>query len=294
MPIKLSLSSNEPLSVAADVLILGVREGAALKGGSLGELAKALGPAFGRAVKREDFTGKKDQTLELSTGGTKLRPAKVLLVGLGSGAMTEPDVRLLVARGTRWALGAKASSVAVALPEVAGAERAAAEGVVLGAYRFTKYLTGERLPKTQIERATLVLHGKITKEAREAVQLGQHVAESICIARDLINEPPNELYPEMLAKRAVEVCKERGLPVTVMDPPALEKKGMKLILAVGQGSAKGPRLVHMTYKPAVTMGGPQRSPKPPRAPSRSWSSSARGSPSTRAASASSRRLAWRR
>jgi leucyl aminopeptidase len=249
MPIKLSLSSSEPLHVAADVLILGVSEGASLKEGALGELSKALGPSFGRTVKREDFTGKKDQTLEVSTGGTDLKPGKVLLVGLGSAAMSAPDVRVFAAKGARYALGTKATSIAVAVPEAPGGERAAAEGVVLGAYRFTKYLTGDRVPKTQIERATVVVHGKITKEARDAVSLGQHVGEAICIARDLINEPPNELYPEALANRAVQVCRERALDVTVMDPAALEKKGMKLILAVGQGSVKGPRLVHMKYKP---------------------------------------------
>jgi leucyl aminopeptidase len=53
----------------------------------------------------------------------------------------------------------------------------------------------------------------------------------------------------VLADRAVEMCKERGLEVTVMDKAALTKKGMKLILAVAQGSVRDPRLVHMTYKP---------------------------------------------
>jgi leucyl aminopeptidase len=248
MPIKFSLSSTEPLSVAADLLVLGVKEGAPHKDGPLGELAKALGPSFARLLKREDFTGKKDQTLEVSTGASDLKPAKVLLVGLGSAALSEPEVRVFAAKGTRFALGAKASSLAITVPDAPGAERAVAEGVVLGAYRFTKYLTGDRIPKVQLERATLVAH-KVSKEGKEAMALGKQVGEAVCIARDLINEPPNELYPEVLANRAVEVCSERGIEVTVMDRPALEKKGMKLIIAVGQGSRRDPRLVHMTYKP---------------------------------------------
>jgi leucyl aminopeptidase len=252
MPIKFSLSSSEPLSVAADVLVLGIPEGAALKEGPLGDLAKALGPSLAKAVKREDFTGKKDQTLELASGGSDLKPAKVLLIGLGnpSAPLTDADVRVFAAKGTRFALGAKASSLAIAVVAVPGAERSTAEGVVLGAYRFTKYLTGDRLPKAQIERVTLIVPGKITREAKEGMALGQQVGEAICIARDLINEPPNELYPEKLADRAAEVCRERGIEVTVLDKPALEKKGMKLILAVSQGSVRDPRLVHMIYKPA--------------------------------------------
>ncbi len=251
MPIKFSLSSSEPLSIAADVLVLGVPEGSTIKEGVLGELGKALGPSMAKALKREDFTGKKDQTVELTAGGSDLKPAKVLLFGIGNpSALTPADVRVFAAKAARAANAAKATSLAVeVLAGVPGAERVTAEGVVLGAYRFTKYLTGDRVPKARIERVTLVVAGKITKEGKEGMVLGHRVGEAICIARDLINEPPNELYPEVLAKRAVEVSKEHGLEVTVMDRPALEKKGMKLVLAVGQGSAHDPRVVHMVYKP---------------------------------------------
>jgi leucyl aminopeptidase len=179
----------------------------------------------------------------------------VILVGLGKPeALTPADVRVIAAKSARAAMGGKATSMAIELPALAGAatgavERAAAEGVVLGAYRFTKYLTGDRVPKYAIERATLIASGKVTKDQKDAMSLGQEVAEAVCIARDLINEPPNELTPEVLASRAVEVAKKHGLDVTVMDKAALQKKGMKLILAVGGGSAHPPRLVHMVYKP---------------------------------------------
>ena len=252
MSIKLSVSSTEPMSVAADVLVLGVIEGTSLAEGAVGQLARALGSVMTRTVKREEFTGKKDQTLELWTTGTDLKPSRVLLIGLGkpSGVVTDTDVRAFAAKGARFALGAKASSLAVALPPGASyCERAAAEGIVLGAYRFTKFLTGERMPKAQIDRATIVVPGKPTKEAKAAVLVGNQVGEAISLARDLINEPSNELFPAVLADRAVEICASHRLEVTVLDKPALEKKGMRLILAVGGGSAHEPRLVHMVYKP---------------------------------------------
>jgi leucyl aminopeptidase len=252
MPIKLSLSSTEPLSVAADVLVLGIPEGASAKEGILGELTKRLGATVAKLLKREEFTGKKDQTVEIPCT-EEVKPARLLLIGLGKEPLGEVEVRLFAAKAGRFAIGAKASSLAVELPSVAGAERAAAEGVVLGSYRFTKYLTGDRIPKVQLEKVTLLVSGagsKVTKEAKDAAALGQQVGEAVCIARDLINEPPNELYPEKLADAAVAMCKSRGLQVTVLDRPALEKKGMKLIIAVGRGSRRDPRLIHMTYKPA--------------------------------------------
>src|SRR5215470_8923547 len=121
MPIKFSLSSSEPLTIAADVLVLGVPEGATFKEGTLGDLAKALGPSLARAVKREDFAGKKDQTLEVAAGASDLKAAKVLLVGLGDPAkLTLPDVRVFAAKGARFANAAKATSLAVEVLSVPG------------------------------------------------------------------------------------------------------------------------------------------------------------------------------
>lgn len=248
MPIKLSLSSTEPLSVAADILVIGVPEGASAKEGLFGELTKRLGPTVAKILKREDFTGKKDQSVEIPCTD-EVKPARLLLIGLGKEPVGDNEVRLLAAKAGRFAIGAKASSLALEVPAVSGSERAAAEGVVLGSYRFTKYLTGDRLPKVQLEKVTLLVSSKVSKEAKDAAVVGQQVGEAVCIARDLVNEPPNELYPEKLAAAAVEMCKSRGLQVTVLDRPALEKKGMKLIIAVGRGSRRDPRLIHMIYKP---------------------------------------------
>lgn len=250
MPLKLSLSSSDPLSVAADVTVIGVPEGASLEGGVLGALATALGKVLEKAVKREDFTGKKDQVLDLSTAG-KLPADRVILIGLGkTSPLTTVEVRVLAAKGARMALGAKATSLVIGVPSgVDGAERAAAEGSVLGSYRFTRYLTGDRVPKTSLENVTLAVGHKIGKPARDAVALGQRIGEAVCIARDLVNEPPNVLTPEAMAHAAESMCKAHGLKITVLDERAIEKRGMHLITAVGQGSAHPPRVIHMTYTP---------------------------------------------
>ena len=251
MSIKISLSSAAPLSAPVDVAVIGVAEGSSPRSGIVGELSKALGPVVQRTLKREDFTGKKDQLVEFVTNGA-LKPARVVLLGLGTGTLTEAQVRAHAARGARFAQGARASSMLIDLPAMAGAARVAAEGVILGAYRFTKYLTGDRLPKAALERVTLCIpkrDAKITNEERAEVEVGAAVAESICLARDLINEPPNELYPEAMAAFASNVAAEKGLACRVLDKAALTEKGLKLMLAVGQGSARESRLIHLMYSP---------------------------------------------
>jgi len=248
MPIKLSITSSDLLSIPADLVVIGVPEGAQVGDGFLAQLATALGPVVARNLKRDDFTGKKDQVADFQTNGVA-EPARVVVMGLGKNALTDADARLLAAKAARLALTSKATSLAIQLPPVDGAERAAAEGAVLGAYRYTRFLTGDRLPKVELDKVTLVTAGKVAKAQKDAVALGQKIGNAVCIARDLINDPPNELYPETLANAAVKVCKDNGLQVTVLDRAGLEKKGMKLIVAVGQGSARDPRFVHMTYKP---------------------------------------------
>ncbi len=251
MPIKLSIISSEPLSTVADVAVVGVLEGAKVEEGFLKELAAALGPVVAKNLKRDEFTGKKDQVADFQTNGAA-KPSRVVVMGLGKGPVTDVEVRLLAAKAARLAQSSKATSLAIQLPAVAGAERAAAEGAVLGAYRFTRYLTGDRVPKVELDKVTLLATGKVAKPQKDAVALGEKVAAAICIARDLVNEPPNELYPEKLADAAAKVAKDSGLECLVLDREALEKKGMKLIVAVGQGSARDPHFVHMTYKPKGT------------------------------------------
>lgn len=252
MPIKLSLASGDILDTAVDVAVAGIPEGASTTEGVIAQLEKALGAVVPRNLKRDEFTGKKDQTADFPTNGT-IKPSRLVLMGLGKGPLTDADVRLFAAKAARFALGAKASSLAIELPAgIAGAERAAAEGIVLGGYRFTRYLTGDRVPKVALGHVTLLASGKIARSARAQLALGQQIGEAICMARDLVNEPANELYPELLARIATTLCAENHLQITVLNKAAIAKKGMKLLYAVGQGSAHEPRFIHMTYRPKGT------------------------------------------
>src|SRR5438105_2592086 len=72
------------------------------------------------------------------------------------------------------------------------------------------------------------------------------VADGVLMARDLINEPANVLFPEEFARRAA-VLKKLGVAVEVLDVPAMRKLGMNALLGVGQGSRKDSRVVIMRW-----------------------------------------------
>jgi leucyl aminopeptidase len=250
MPFKLQVVATDPLETKADLAVYGAFE----QGSSapLAALQKAFGAGLKELVAQEDFKGKRDQKLSIPTVG-RLPVGKVALLGLGDPAkLTDAHLRLFGAAATKLALAERAESVAITVPEGITGDRLRylAEGATLGAYRFTKYFTGDRKPKRELARVTLVMpRGKPIAREQKAAALGAAIGQAVSVSRDLQNEPPNELTPIALANVAARVAKQNGLKVTVFDRRKLEQTGMKLFIAVAQGSVNEPRLVHMTYTP---------------------------------------------
>ena len=101
------------------------------------------------------------------------------------------------------------------------------EGAALAAYEFNKYKTKPEESKLQIEEAG--------------------ISASIKLARDLITEPGNALYPEEYAYRIENTLCRLGVRVKVISQRQLEKYGMNLLLSVGQGSTKDSYVVVMEW-----------------------------------------------
>lgn len=247
------LGSKSPV----DVIAIVVHEESLAKDATIDELDKALGGALRKHLEREEWTGKKDSQLVLPTYG-KATAHKIALFGLGAKARATPaDERTVASRAARWAQGEKATTLGFvpATEEL----QPSAEGVTLGAYRFTKYLTGDRKPKKSLEH--VILGGRAPKGSKgsvPAVERGHALAEAVLLARDLVNEPPNELTPAAMADRAREVAQRFGLKCTVWDHATIRARGMKLLDAVGRGSTNEPRFVHVEYKPAKAKKGTPR------------------------------------
>jgi len=253
MAVKILLAAQSPLTSSADVLVLALPPGASTKQEPLASIDKALSLGLSKLMAREEFSGKKDQQLEMPGFG-ELRFGKVVLLGTGPrGQLANADYRLLAAKASRAANGAKAKSLVLGFSDAVAADklRYVAEGLVLGAYRFDKYLTGDRRPKAELTSATIALGPKarIGSPHKRAIEIGERVARAVALTRDLVNEPANELYPARLASEAQRMAKEMGLKCQIFDRKEIERRGMKLLIAVGQGSVHEPRFIHITYAP---------------------------------------------
>ncbi len=97
----------------------------------------------------------------------------------------------------------------------------------------------------------------VTARVAEARRLDERlgaVAEGVRLARDLVNEPPNTLYPRSLRRGGAKALTKLGVKVEALDVATMKKLGMGAILAVGGGSARSPRLLVLQYDGAKTKG----------------------------------------
>jgi leucyl aminopeptidase len=252
MTLDIQVRTAHALDLAADVLVVGVLRptGKASVLGPLKPIDDALGGSLAKLVTREEFAGKRDQAVSIATLG-RIKADKVVLIGLGDRRSAGAgEIRTFASKAARSANAEKAKSLAVALPAgFEGELRVVAEGLELGAYQFTKYLTGDRKPKSQLSSVTIGCAGKVKPSARSALAVGQRVAAAVNLSRDLSNEPGNVIYPESFAGAAERLAKENSLKIHVFDFKEIRRRGMKLIDAVGRGSSREPRLVHISYTP---------------------------------------------
>jgi leucyl aminopeptidase len=221
---------------------------------------KASGGALSRGLKVSRFTGKSGQLLEvLAPSG--LSVSRILLVGLGK--PEELDEKGLETIGAQivarlQALGETAATLEIEAPKgakVKSGEIAAhlAFGAKLRSYGFDKYRTQNLDEYKKRLTEIRVTAPDIAVAKRAYAGLGA-VADGIFMARDLVNEPPNVLYPAEFAKR-VKALTKLGLKVEVLGEAEMKKQGFGALLGVGQGSARESQLVVMQWNGAKSKKG---------------------------------------
>jgi leucyl aminopeptidase len=203
-----------------------------------------------RAAAADHFTGKKGSALEI-VAPPGLKVSRLVLLGLGKtkdlkakdfvklGGTALGKIPRSAPEGTIFA-----ETPAGALTPAQAADLAL--GARLRAYAFERYKTKRKEDEDKPALTKVTVAAANVSAARNAWRQREAVAEGVIIARDLVNEPPNVLYPEEFARRAGGL-KNKGVSVQILDEPAMKKLGMNALLGVGQGSAHGSRLVVMHW-----------------------------------------------
>ncbi len=180
-------------------------------------------------------------------------PRRLVLVGVGDG--TPDDVRRAGAALARATRGLRTVLTTVGTePGGDGGRsvRALVEGYLLAAYRVQRIGAPAGPKDAPAER--LVVVGRDGAKAQAALEEAVRGATATWLVRDLANTPSSTKNPAWFADRAGELARAAGLRVEVLAERELAAQGFGGILAVGAGSASGPRLVTVTYEPAADAG----------------------------------------
>ena len=212
----------------------------------LGETAEFIK----RAAAADQFSGKAGTTLDI-VAPPGLQVARLILIGVGKAkGLKPPDIVKLGGKAVgKIPHSFTEATILADLPSGAMKPDQAADlalGARLRAYAFERYKTKRREGDEKAALATITVAVADAAAVRKAWRSRAAIGEGIAIARDLVNEPPNVLYPEEFARRAA-VLKKEGIAIDVLDVKAMQKLGMGALLGVGQGSARGARLVVMRW-----------------------------------------------
>jgi leucyl aminopeptidase len=246
---KIQLSKSPLPTVAADAVVLGIFAGEkpsdAKAPPAVAAADKATDGLLSKLVERQDITGKSyELTPLLAPQG--IAAAQLLIVGLGDREKFSSGVAFRAAAATAKQLaGKKRGIVAFYLGDTKAHEtEAAVAGAIVGCQGQDLY----RAEKKRQPFDEILWSGSDEKTLAAGIAIG----ESMNLTRRLVNEPPDNIYPETFANQAREVAKANNLNCEIWDQARLEEEHCGSLLAVARGSSRPARLVILRYTGAKT------------------------------------------
>ena len=205
MALHTTVVRGDPDPHPTDLLALLVREGE-----KPGPVDAALEGLLSRCAKEEEFSGKEGQVLSLHTHG-RIGPQRVALLGLGKekdADRTLEQLRLAASRAVKLAKSAGRGRWHLRPPRRRGAGAGAIRGSVARRLRVRPLQEGEEEPQAGARGAAG--GGEASRALPEAARLGSEVADAVCAARDLVNEPAGQVTPRALAAEARRMAAAHG------------------------------------------------------------------------------------
>jgi leucyl aminopeptidase len=234
---------------AKGVLVVMCEEGLKL-GPATRKLLAATGNLLQRAAAAERFTGKSGSALEF-VAPQGLTSTRLVVMGIGKAAKLKHQDVVKLGGAAMGKIPSAATAATIVAETATGSfkpDQSAdlALGVRLRAYRFDRYKTKRKEGEEPPASTDITIAVGNPAAARKAWSEREGLGQGVNLARDLINEPANVLFPEEFARRA-GALKKLGVTVEILDVAAMRKLGMGSLLAVGQGSEHESRVVVMRW-----------------------------------------------
>ena len=249
----ISVMAGDITQSEVDAAIVNLFQGVTSPAGATGAVDKALDGAISSLIEDGELTGKKNELVLIHTLG-KIKPKRVLVVGLGrQDKFDQETVRQAMAVGGRYLKGKGVRKVATIVHgagigglDATLATQAMTEGALLGLYRFDRYKSNN--DKKEIDELQVVeIDDSKVPAMKEGSTKGRILAEAAMLARDMANEPSNNMTPSHMANIAEKVAGEVGLEVEILKEPQMEELGMGALLGVAKGTNEPPRFIVLRY-----------------------------------------------
>ncbi len=253
---KVSFVADKP--VASGCAVIPVKKPLKIGGGA-SDYIKASKGQFKAAAKAAGFSGEAGKSFSIyAPTGSDI--SRLVAIGIGDGKKFDSEMfgakiakALMMVEGTvTLHLGGMDVS-----PDAAAR---AAVGMRLAAYRFDHYRTKLPASKKPVLKTIKIACDEPAKARASYNKYHGPVCDGTILARDLVNEPPNVIYPKAYAAR-IKKLEKLGLKVQILGEKRMKTLGMNSLLCVGQGSVRESQMVIMTWdggkkgdKPACIIG----------------------------------------
>jgi leucyl aminopeptidase len=266
--VEFSIKSGSPEKQRTACVVIGVFEPRKLC--VPGEILNtASGNHISDLLRRGDMEGKAGSTLLLhNVPGTLCD--RVLLVGLGKEKeFREKEFRDAIATTVRTLNETGAFDATLTLTELPVKKRDISWRIrqttlmaFEALYRFDRFKSKKDEVRRPLRKLTLFVESRTDLSAAEkALSQGMAIAAGMNLAKDLGNLPGNVCTPTYLAEQALELRKQNGLKVEVLERADMEKLGMGSLLSVTRGSHQPPKFIVLSHnggkkgeKPVVLVG----------------------------------------
>jgi len=114
-------------------------------------------------------------------------------------------------------------------------------------FRFTEFQTKREDLPPSVEKVHF-LFPNAEKNTESLIRNGQHLGNSVNLARRLTEIPSNQLYPEKFVEEINNLSEQFGWETEVLDERELRRQGLNALIAVAQGSEHPPYLAISRYK----------------------------------------------
>lgn len=235
----------------SDLLVASVYEG-----GSFGSVTKMLDKlangSLKASVNNAEFEGKSEQMLRLpSVSGLN---GQLILLGLGDAKKhTSLTLEKIGAKLFACLNNLREKKAIIDLSDIPGVKNLPvaeciayiASGALIRSWRFDKYKTKREKDEIPV-LSELVFVTSNAKESQKMFDKLSAIAGGNHFTRLVVSEPPNVVYPEVMAKYAKEL-KKIGVKVQILGEKEMKKLGFGALLGVGQGSVRESQLVIMQW-----------------------------------------------